>query len=317
MDEPAAAPAAALTVHLALGGPQAAAIVRFVERDLGWNAVDEAGGATLTVTDGHVDAPPPGGPPVVLLVCDERTPAAAAADVLRCRAAAVVAWPRERARLATEAQQLARVALPMRTAVDLRVGGAAGGVGTTTVALALGGWFAWARRRVLVLACGPVPGPAGGPAAPQDLLATTTWSAAAPARGLPGLRVLATTASAGEVPVDAGPADVVLRDLGVATEVDVLVARGDAAGLDAASATTAGAIVVVGGGLVPVDRLRAAGGGRAVVMVPWSARVARAALAGRVPSGLPGRWLQTLRPLVVTVIHSSGGTDRDTARDAL
>jgi hypothetical protein len=60
----------------------------------------------------------------------------------------------------------------------------------------------------------------------------------------------------------------------------------------------AGAVVVVGKGLLSADRIAQLAGGRTVVHVPTSVRVARAVLRGQVPAGLPGSWIDALRPVL-------------------
>jgi hypothetical protein len=97
--------------------------------------------------------------------------------------------------------------------------------------------------------------------------------------------------------VDAGPVPLVL-DLGGADEAaDVAVVRPDATGLVAA-AQSLGTLVVNGRGAVDLPRLRAAAQGRSVLATPWSARVAAAAVSGRMPADLPGSWLRPLSGLV-------------------
>jgi hypothetical protein len=60
----------------------------------------------------------------------------------------------------------------------------------------------------------------------------------------------------------------------------------------------AGAVVVVGRGLLSDERLAQLAGARRIVHVPTSVRVARAVLRGQVPAGLPGSWIDALRPVL-------------------
>ena len=292
--------AGALPVRTLVDAHLDSQLVPFLEGTLGWQVThgDELPAALALV---GVDAVAVRDVPSVLLVRDTDPPdrAARAAG----SATAVVRWPDERDcldRLA--ARLLARAEHAPRVAPTVRLGGAAGGVGTTTVALGLGGLLAWHGRAALVVASGDVPLPDVPIVAPTALAAHRTWDAAAQVAGVPGLRVVATTP--GPRALVAVPDDVVvLRDDGVATEVDVLVAARDRAGMQAVDATAAGAVVVVGRGVVPRHAWDRATAGRArQVHVDWSVRVARAGVACRVPSSIPGRWLASLAPLARRVL---------------
>ena len=292
----------ALPVDLRLEGPQAGPIRQWVEGIAGWQAVDGATAAlvppALTVVDSAA-APGEVTTPVLLLTTADDPPATAARAAGRWRPDAVAAWPDERDRLPEVAADLVAHADPDVTPVaELRVGGAAGGVGTTTVALALGGLAAWRGRRTLVVSHGAVPSPCGGPLAPDDLAGTQTWATASVARGVPGLRVVRAAAPVDREVVAAGAAELVVRDVGVHDDVDVLVVRRDRAGIDALGRTVAAAVVVTDVGAASPASLRSAAGARRLVVLPWSARVARAGLAGRVPAGLPGSWLRALAPVL-------------------
>jgi hypothetical protein len=125
--------------------------------------------------------------------------------------------------------------------------------------------------------------------------------------GVPGLRALATDLPTGPgVALPPGP-ELVVVDRGVAGAAgacDVLVAGHDRRGLDAVGSTPAGAVVLRADAQRLPARLRAAVGGRPLVLAPTSARVARAEATGRVPAGLPGTWLARLAPLVAGVVPS-------------
>ncbi len=287
----------ALPVRLCLAGSEAGAVNRWVA-SLGWQSVgaDPAVPVTpvLTVADVPAvlaDGTLRDGEDVVLLVNDD-------APVLAARAAShplvreVIGWPDGRDSLPGTAERL--LARRGRVAVDdLRVAGGAGGVGTTTVALALAGLAAWKGHPTLVL--GSTGGPSsGGPIG--ELEGATAWRGADEVPGVRGLRSLAVEDPT--VPVGEGPASLVVRDLGVATETDVLVIRRDRAGLGAATCTSAGVIVAVDAGPAATTAVQRAAAGRRLVTVDWSARVARAGLRDRVPAGLPGSWLRALEPVV-------------------
>lgn len=87
-------------------------------------------------------------------------------------------------------------------------------------------------------------------------------------------------------------------DVGTDPELDVVVCRPDRGAAEQLPVTMAGAIVVVGRGLLSPERIAELAGGRRVVHVPTSVRVARAVLRGQVPAGLPGRWIAALRPVL-------------------
>lgn len=292
---------AAVPVALDLRGRFADAVRRAVEAH-GWQAVDEATATLIppVVRLADVAATPGDGTPTVLLVAPDDPATDAAEACLRLRPAAVVPWPDEGGRL-TGAVSAATSAPRRRTptATVLRVGGAGGGVGTTTVALTLAGLAAWRGQAALATSADAVLLPETAPAIdPSALAAPDLWARAAAIGGVPGARAVRTTAP----PHDGHVADPSVRtavlDLGVADDVDVLVLRPDASGLAALRRTSAAAVVVVGDGPVPPRAMAEAVGGRRRVDLPWSRRVARAALVGRVPAAIPGRAVRALLPLV-------------------
>lgn len=241
------------------------------------------------------------GVPTVLLLPDGSDAVQAAATAARLGPAAVLGWPSDRDRLSSVAAGL--LAVPRRregSPARLMVGGSAGGVGTTTVALALGGLRAWSGTRTLAAVRGLGAPYRGVPTA--ALGGGDLWSAA---EGLPGIDALRAVRllDHGVVPEVADPAiEAVILDVGPDPDCDVLVCRPDAAGLAALRVTTAAAIVLVGDGAVPGRVLASAATGRPVLRVPWSARVARAGATGRLPAGLPGTWVAVLRPLVADLV---------------
>lgn len=291
----------AVPVALDLRGRFADGVRSAVEAH-GWQAVDEATAALVppVVRLAGIAAHRGDGTPTVLLVADDDPAPEAAAACLRLRPTAVVAWPDEGHELVgavTTATAAPRA--DATTARLLRVGGAAGGVGTTTVALALAGLAAWRGQATLVTSGDAVLLPPAAPGVdPSALAAPDLWSRAAAIEGVPGARAVRTTAA----PFDAVLADpavaTAVLDLGVAADVDVLVIRPDAAGVAALERTAAAAVVVVGDGPVSPRALATAIGGRRRVDLPSSHRIARAALVGRVPAALPGRAVRALLPLV-------------------
>jgi hypothetical protein len=296
-------PLDALPVRLRLAGPHAEAIRRWLASVAGWQEVTDDAALIpprLQVADvpGLRDSgeAEPDGTSCVLLVTDEDTAAAAAAAALR--ADAIIVWPGDRDDLPAIGGELTGQQ-PTHERRELRVGGASGGVGTTTVALGIAGLAAWALGPVLVLGHGEIPIPSPRALAHDDLAGPGTWGAATTAPGLPGLRVVRLPGPPGSAPVDPGPATLVVRDAGVDADVDVLVLRRDAAGLDALERSAAAISVLVETGPASQRLVSVAAGRRRVVAVGWSSRVARAGLNRRIPTGLPGTWLASLRGIVV------------------
>lgn len=287
---PAASPTEALPVRLHLRGPDAAAVERWVLA-VGWQPVgeDPLVRPALVVADVPAVLEAPTDQAATILLVADDPPVAAAVAAAAGAVAEVVGWPHDRDRLPEVAQRV--VARQGTEHVEaLRVAGGSGGTGTTTVALALAGLCAWAGRATLALRAGRA-GPDG-----EELDGVAAWRAATPVPGLRALRTL-------EVPdptvtIGGGPARLVVRDLGVDADTDVLVVRHDRAGLEAVQATTAAVIVAAEVGPAPAGALRDAAGGRRVVTVPWSARVERAGLRGRVPAGIPGSWLRRVAPVL-------------------
>jgi hypothetical protein len=308
----------AVPVALALGERHVGSVRRWLEGTLGWQAVeddpdgpvppavrlvdldgarrmvaahrDDVGGRT-----GHGSA----GLPIVLLVEDDDAPASCAEAARLLAPSGVCRWPEGRESLPDLVARALRAPRRSETSARvLRVGGTAGGVGTTTVVLALAGLGGWAGRRSLAVIHGNSGVRDAAPVPPDAVVAPDLWARATPLPGVPDARVVHT----GDVPARLVPADrridVAVLDVGTDSEVDVVVTRPDGAATQL-PATMAGAVVVVGEGLLSADRLRELAGGRLVVHLPSSVRVARAVLRGHVPTGLPGRWLAELAPLVV------------------
>ncbi len=291
----------ALPVRLVLAGPHSVSVGRWVESVAGWQAVEAAASRlvppVLTLADVAGAGAAPADLPLVLLVAEDDEPRAAAAAATR--SSALVPRPTERRELVevTAAVSLAATPRPLET-LELRVGGAAGGVGTTIVALALGGLVAWRGRPTLVLSHGTVPCPGGRSGVPEELSGVHVWDLATPAPGVPSLRVLRLPAAVADDGLETAPATLVVRDLGVDLSGDVLVVRRDRSGLEALTRSAAGVTLVSDTGAAPWRSLERAAGGRRLVRLPWSMRVAQAALVGRVPAGLPGSWLRALAPVL-------------------
>lgn len=291
----------ALPVEIALAGDHAEAVRRWIESVAGWQALavgdDPAVPPVLRIADvPGSDRPGPTPLPSVLLISvDDDAAAAAAAG----RAAdEVLRWPVDRDRLEDVAAGLIARSRDELERPELRVGGAAGGVGTTTVALALGAIASWELGAALVITHGAVPAPLERRLPVGALAATGAWDAAERLPGVRGLRALRCDGPAVGAAVSPGAARLVIRDLGVRVEVDTLVVRRDRAGLEAVGSATSALTVCIDDGPVGPRTFRRAAAGRRIVVVPTSARVARAGARLRVPAGLPGSWLRALRPVL-------------------
>lgn len=298
-------PARRVTVGIALPPPLSDEVTAYVESEAGWQAVGPDGPPTpLLVVAGEVQ---PGRPTVV--VRESGVDAAVVRQALDAGALDVLAWPDERERLLSAPQRV-QAGAPHRPVPTLRVGGVAGGVGTSTVALALGGLLAWSGRRTIVVGGDDLTVHAGvaawsGPGAgeiaalPVDEAAGEVGELAVVVAGAGGLRLLGGPSAPATLPTAGWPADAVVVDARADGPADLLVAWPD--GRLVAGRHRREPVVLVG------DRplsLKAAGqllGRRPVAVLPWSARVAEAALAGRVPAGLPGAWLRRLRPVLGAV----------------
>ncbi|MCC5949227.1 MAG: hypothetical protein JJT89_12305 [Nitriliruptoraceae bacterium] len=304
-----AGPAQALPVTCAVPEPLGAAVRDWIGASTPWQVVDDELAAlvppavVLRGVGGGADAAVepagrrhPGGPPVIVLVGSDDDPVEVGRAAARWATERLLRWPQERERLPALVDEALADEVPT-TAPErvLRVGGAAGGVGTTTVALCLAGLLAWHGERVLVGIRGAGHTPRVVPAA--GLAGPGVFARADAVAGLDRCRRVLLVDD-DPVPEPSDPElDRLVVDLGVATEADVLVFQPDRAGMAALEATTAGALVCNGPGPIPLARVRAAARGRVVTTLERSARVARAAVADRVPAGVPGRWLAPLHPL--------------------
>jgi hypothetical protein len=318
----------AVPVALALGERHVGSVRRWLEGTLGWQAVEDDlngpvppavrivdldGASRLLDLDVGADLPSGAAPtfasgaggvrgdwlPTVLLVEDDEDPGRAADIARRLRPAGVCRWPVGRDALpALVARAVGGPRRAERAGRTLRVGGVAGGVGTTTIALALTGLSAWSGQRALAVVHGHAGVRSATPVPADALVAPDLWARATPLPGLVSARVVHTGRSVPERAPEDRRIDLSVLDVGTAAEVDVVVCRPDGAAAQQLPTTMAGAVVVVGQGLLSAARLRELSGGRTVVHVPTSVRVARAVLRGQAPAGLPGSWLTHLRPVL-------------------
>jgi hypothetical protein len=293
----------ALPVLLGLAGPHIDQVRRWTEGVLGWQPVDGEADPLVPAAVRLLDVAAAvdlgvTAVPTVLLVAETDDPAAAATATVAVRPDLALAWPGSRDLLAEVVADLLAVTAPSAAGPSLHVGGASGGVGTSTVALALAGLSAWRYRPTLAIVRGSAPVAEALAVTTDALSAPDLWQRATAVPGVPEARVVRVVDRAPAAEREVGGAPFVVHDAGVATDVDLLVCRPDRAGLAAIGATTAAAIVVVGDGPAPASAVARACGPRRRVTLAWSARVARAGLPGRIPAGLPGAWLRVLAPLV-------------------
>ncbi len=187
----------------------------------------------------------------------------------------------------------------------LGIAGSGGGAGTSTVALGAGALAAWSGARALVVGGDDLLALAGaepwtGPGV-AELAALADADAAAevgrlvrPVRGVPGLTVLG--GGAALPPLGGWPFDLVVADLRAPAALggaDLVVTRAD--GSAAAAAPAPAPVIVARGGPLSAAEVGRLLGRAPVAVLPESARVARAGLAGRVPASLPGSWMSALR----------------------
>jgi hypothetical protein len=270
-----------LPVAVALPAPLADAVIAWVEHDLGWQVVDADG--SLPPALALADAPCAGVPWVAVTDGDPGDEAATA--LLSAGAEDVVDWPAGRARIPLIATRVDVHRRDVSPGTRLAVGGTAGGVGTSTVALAIGGLLAWGGATVLVVGGDALPALAGA-AAQAD--ATTGSHTAVP--GVPGLSVAGRRGDA----VVPWTGDAVIVDDGTrVTQATTLIVARPVAGLRRARGVDRPVVVNGHLPLRPPDLPRILGR-QPLVQLPWSVRVAQAGVAGRVPTGLPGRWLRDL-----------------------
>jgi hypothetical protein len=305
-----------LPVMVDLPGRLGEEVSAYIEVEAGWQVVG-AGGALAPVLE--LTAAPRAGRPCVVVIQG----AVKAEDVraaLLGGALDVIAWPQERARLLEAPLRAHATRCDSSGPAVLRVAGCGGGVGTSTVALALGGLLAWSGRKAVVIGdfdllrlCGAGPWPRPSPDPPpqssrsprvplDEAKAGEAGTAeiaalARPLRGVPGLSVLsgdgATVRSTAGWPVDAVVVD--LRAPRAVAGADLICARPDSSLTALEDQPADLPVLIVGDGPLDQAAVRRRLGRPPVAWLPRSARVARAGLAGRVPNALPGSWLKSLR----------------------
>ncbi|CAN5282314.1 hypothetical protein BH23ACT9_BH23ACT9_03390 [soil metagenome] len=258
-------------------------VTAHVESVLGWQVVRP--GPHLPVRLLLADRVDQDLPTVVVVRAADGT---AVREAMRAGALDVIVWPADAHRLA----DLRPTATPMRPAGRLlAVCAAASGVGASTVALTLGALTAWSGHRTVVVTDAPGRRLAGLSGAGLQDVAGVEHLSVAPD--------VATSAAAG-IP------DVLVADVGAGRRGQVLVGRADRAlALALDHRSDVNAVVAVGTGALRPPELRRLVGGRVLVSVDWSFRVSRAGLTGRVPVGLPGRHLKSLRPVLDALPMSS------------
>lgn len=303
------------TVGVALSPPLADEVTAWAEAEAGWEVVGPDGPPTprlVLAEAARRDRP-------TVVVRDGAVDAETVRGALDDGAVDVVAWPDERQRLLAAPARVA-AAGTARSVPTVRVAGLAGGAGASTVAMALGGLLAWSGRHVVVVGgegtgvlagLGAWGGPgaaevaalAGDAAAEVDALAVAV-------PGVPRLRLLGGLPRGAAPPATGGwPADAVVIDAGVVAASDPGGAELWVGPPDArlvAARSVAGPLVVVGERPLPPGQAGRVAGRSPTVVVPWSARVTAAALRGRVPADLPGRWLQRLRGGLAAITREAG-----------
>jgi hypothetical protein len=288
----------ALPVLIQVSHTHASSVRRFVDGVLGWQPVEhDALGplrARIQLTDDPLavsDALP-----TVLLVDDDGLSGWQAKQLADHPGAAVCLWPSERAELPALVTTMLAQHTKHPHVSTLTVGGAAGGVGTTTVALVLAGLSAADTHNTLAVINDQSSTVRLVPTA--ALADPALWTQATAVAGVSACRVVCVSDAAAVTPVRDPQIAQTVYDVGVAHDVDVLVLRPDRAGLYALGRTTASVVVVVGAGAYAPAKIDALAGSRRVVHVEHSMRVARAVALERVPAGCPGRWLAPLSLLV-------------------
>ncbi|MGH8907401.1 MAG: hypothetical protein ACRD0K_12970 [Egibacteraceae bacterium] len=303
-----------LPVVVDLPGRLGEEVSAYVEVEAGWQVVGP-GGALVPALE--LTAAPRAGLPCVVV----REGPIQAEDVraaLLGGALDVIAWPEDRARLLEAPLRINGARGHRPGPAVLRVAGCGGGVGTSTIALALGGLLAWSGRKTVVVGdedllrlCGLGPWP--GPTVPEHMsLRPGDPEVTALARPLPGVDRLSILGGGGcAVESTAGwPVEAVVIDLRAPRHLaraDVVCARPDS-GLAVLEDQPGNLpVLVVGDGPLDQAAVRRRLGRPPVAWLPRSARVARAGLSGTVPSALPGSWLKALRAGLGRIQRQPGG----------
>jgi hypothetical protein len=288
---------AGVPVAIALEGPLQHEVRAYLESEAGWHVVDVDGPVrpVLRVVSEPCDA-------ACVVVASAPVPPQRVREALARGALDVVAWPDERARLLTAPARVPPPSALGRAVPLLRIGACRGGVGASTVALAAGALVAWSGRSALVVTddagvmlaglgrwtgAGAVELAALGPQAADEVA-----HVARPVPAVQGLHVVG--GGAVDMATNGWPYDIVVVDMGRAGRNDADLLVGAADGSLRAAPAGADVLVVTHG---PLDRagVRRHLGRDPAGWLPFSARVARAGVAGRVPSSLPGTWVHALR----------------------
>jgi hypothetical protein len=278
-----------LPVTVALPAPLDTRVTAWVERDLGWQVVDPTGllAPVLALADHASGALP------WIAVTDGPPAGEQIRRHLTSGAVDVVGWPQDRLRIPLLAARIDQRRRSGAATSRLTVAGVAGGVGTSTVALAIGGLLAWSGAAVLVSGDAELVAMAGAGSVPGDP-GEPTGGRTAPA-AVPGVPGLSVVGEATDVAVAAWSGDVVVVDAGtlVGADTTLVVSRPDRALRRAG--TFDRPVVVVGEQPLSARDARRLLGTVPLAHLRTSARVARAGLVGRVPAALPGAWLRELR----------------------
>lgn len=279
-----------LPVAVALSPPLDTWVATWVERDLGWQVVDPAGplAPVLALADQACAGLP------WIAVTDGSPGAEQIRSHLTSGAVDVVGWPQDRLRiplLATQIDQSRAGGAAVTTRIT--VAGVAGGVGTSTIALAIGGLLAWSGAAVLVSG-DPELVTLAGSGRPADLFDDGSHRSMTPS-AVAGVPRLSVVGEGTDVAASAWSGDVVVVDAGTAVtaETTLVVSRPDRA-LRRAGASNR-PVVLVGNQPLSTRDARRLLGTSLLAHLPTSARVARAGLEGRLPAALPGAWLRDLR----------------------
>jgi hypothetical protein len=297
-----------LPVCVDLPGRLGHEVTAFAEAEAGWQVVAADSPLVPVVTlAGQVRG---AGPTVVVL--DEAPDPDVLRDTLLSGALDIVVWPHERHRLLDVPGRIVRTATVRGTTPLLTVGGARGGVGASTVALTIAATVAWAGGRALCVGddatvrlagVGPWQGP--GTAEVVALGRHAAQELPTLAREVPGVPGLAVLGGGGQAPeVSSWPYDLVVADLGAAgtPHPDVLVAAADGSAANA----DAQVLLVVEHGPLNRGAVTALLGRAPDGWLPYSHRVARAGVRGRVPSALPGSWVAAVRAAMAGALRQAG-----------
>lgn len=279
-----------LPVAVALPAPLDTEVTAWVERDLGWQVVDPGGplAPVIALSDHPCEHLP------WIAVSDGLPDGEQVRRHLTAGALDVVGWPHDRLRIPLLAAQAERGRGISDHSAGLIVAGAAGGVGTSTVALAIGGLLAWSGADVLVSGPPDLVELAGA-TPPRHAARVTSYPVSVMPVAVPGITGLSVVGDGNDVATAAWTGDVVVVDRGTVVGVDttVVVSRPDR---NLVRARAAGVpVVVIGERPLSGRACRGILSSSLLAQLPMSARVARAGLLGRIPTALPGGWLRTLR----------------------